>query len=305
MDKQHQKISPDSERHLVGFVLSLALAHTGEVCARRCQRKHSREGNGPATTEQATKGLSQGWTQPRGMHPSVPDRPRAHGTPRAVTRAQPPPLLPSQKHPSCLPQPAQTGRNTTATQQCPDCCTTCINTHTNTHLYIHICVHCVHTPVYIYIHTERERERDSGQNRELKELMVKGFSQRLFQTQSVWLFLPLLPKPHPLQSGTTSFNSIIILTIWQSSWILPHSEWFYDPEDKAELECHFKYGWLSNLCFLSGLHDYPHRKHLNTDELWWDLCLALSAWAASPESVCFGSWLQGRFKTLASATTKL
>lgn len=179
------------------------------------------------------------------------------------------------------------------------------HTHKYTFIYTYMCTLCSYTRVYIHTHRERERERDSGQNRELKELMVKGFSQRLFQTQSVWLFLPLLPKPHPLQSGTTSFNSIIILTIWQSSWILPHSEWFYDPEDKAELECHFKYGWLSNLCFLSGLHDYPHTKHLNTDELWWDLCLALSAWAASPESVCFGSWLQGRFKTLASATTKL
>lgn len=65
---------------------------------------------------------------------------------------------------------------------------------------------------------------------------------------------------------------------------------------------HFKYSWLGNLCLLSRLHDQLHMKHPRSDELWWNLCLALTARAASPEPA-FGSWLQGRFKTLASAST--
>lgn len=139
----------------------------GEVCAsRRCQREHSREGNAPATTERQQQAFPRAGhsciLQPSGMHVPVPDRPRAHGTSRAVTRAQPPPLLPSQKHACSLPHPAQTGRNTTATQQCSDCCTIYINTQIHIYVYIYVYIVFIHLCVYIHTHThtERERERD-------------------------------------------------------------------------------------------------------------------------------------------------
>lgn len=121
------------------------MLHNGE-----CPSQH-RTGNNSPIPRAACSCL----LQPGGMHPAVPDKHRAHGTPWAVTRAPPPPLLPSEKHPCFLPH------------QCPewekynchstDCFTVYIHTPTNIHLYIYMCGRCGHIYIHIYTHIHTHR----------------------------------------------------------------------------------------------------------------------------------------------------
>lgn len=103
----------------LGF-FSLYLKHTRErfALAGDVRGNRSREGNAPAIIEQAPHsnnrplpGLDTAAScKPSGMFPSRPDKPTAHVAHWGAMRGQPSPLLPSQKHPSSLPYPAQINR---------------------------------------------------------------------------------------------------------------------------------------------------------------------------------------------------
>lgn len=132
MDKQHQRIRTDSQRHLDGVLFPLPLAHMGEVCvSSRCQREPLQRGECPGLHRAGT--MQQCWASPRAACGCIlqaerdaslharqtqsscypPGSDQGTTTPFAtLTKA---PLFPSSPCP-------ESERNTTSTQECSDYC---------------------------------------------------------------------------------------------------------------------------------------------------------------------------------------